>query len=296
MDLDTLIITVFCTVDDAMKTCFAGKRLRQSGPRPTLEDSEVLTMETVGAFLGISQEQALFAFFGNHYAHFFPALRRIHRTTFTRQAANLWKVKERLWLHLLDKTPHDERFHIIDSFPLPVCRFARAPRCRCFQGEAAFGHDAVARQTFYGFRFHAVVAWPGVIARLCLAPGNEQELAVAPQLAQGIEGQLIADRNYWSPWLRQELAAADLDLVAPYRNKSKDPWPHRSHLLSVLRYRIDTVFGQLTERFSIKNVGAKDIWHMASRLMRTVLSHTLMVYLNIRQGNEPLQFQHLLAT
>ena len=296
MDLDTLIITVFCTLDDAMKSCFAGKRLRQSGPPTILADSEVLTMEAVGAFLGISQEETLFGFFQNHYAHFFPAVGKVHRTTFTRQAANLWKVKERLWLHLLEKTPHDERFHIIDSFPLPVCRFARAPRCHRFRGEAAFGHDAVARQTFYGFRFHALAAWPGVIVRLCLAPGNQQELAVAPQLVEEIEGQLIGDRNYWSPQLHQELSVSHLNLLAPYRNKSKDPWPKRSHLLSNLRYRIDTVFGQLIDRFGIREVGAKDLWHMASRLLRAVLSHTLMVYLNIQQGNEPLQLEKLLAT
>lgn len=30
-----------------------------------------------------------------------------NRTTFTRQAANLWKVKERLWQELLADTPHD---------------------------------------------------------------------------------------------------------------------------------------------------------------------------------------------
>jgi hypothetical protein len=107
MDLDTLIITVFCTLDDAMKACFADKRLRQSGPNATLEDSEVLAMEAVGAFLGISQEEALYTFFRNHYAHFFPGIRRIHRTTFTRQTANLWRAKQRLWRYLIDRTPHD---------------------------------------------------------------------------------------------------------------------------------------------------------------------------------------------
>ena len=295
MDLDTLIISVFCTLDDAMKVCFANKGLRQSGPATILGDSEVLTLEVVGAFLGYSQDEALFAFFRDHYAHFFPALRCVHRTTFTRQAANLWKVKERLWLYLLDKTPHDERFHIIDSFPLPVCRFARAPRCRRFRGEAAFGHDAAARHTFYGFRFHALLAWPGVIVRFCLASGNEQELAVAPALAEGTAGMLLGDRNYWSPALTQELAQDDLRLLAPYRNKSRDPWPQRSHLLSVLRYRIDTIFGQLCDRFAIKAVGARDLWHMANRLLRVVMSHTLMVYLNTQQGNEPIQLDCLVT-
>jgi hypothetical protein len=80
---------------------------------------------------------------------------RVHRTTFSRQAANLWKVKEHLWQALLVDTPHDDpAFAICDSMPLPACLFARAYRCRRFRGEATFGKDTLLRQTFYGFRVH----------------------------------------------------------------------------------------------------------------------------------------------
>ena len=58
---------------------------------PTLCDSEVLTIEVVGEFLRLDEDTELFAYFRRHYAHFFPNLRQVHRTTFTRQAANLWK-------------------------------------------------------------------------------------------------------------------------------------------------------------------------------------------------------------
>lgn len=67
----------------------------------------------------------------------------MHRTTFARQAANLWKVKEYLWQGLLAEIPHDPTFALADSFPLPVCLFARAYRCRRFRGEAAFGKDTL---------------------------------------------------------------------------------------------------------------------------------------------------------
>ena len=60
-------------------------------------DAEVLTMEVVGEYLGLSQDQALFRYFRQHYGHFFPGLVQIDRTTFVRQAANLWKVKEQVY-------------------------------------------------------------------------------------------------------------------------------------------------------------------------------------------------------
>jgi hypothetical protein len=83
-------------------------------------------------------------------------------------------------------------------------------------------------------------------------------------------------------------------LLAPYRTKKRDPNPQRSAHLSRLRYRIDTVFSQLTGRYGIKRVWAKDLWHLAGRLLRKVLSHTMAFLLNHRIGNQPLQLSRLL--
>ena len=160
MDLDSLIIAVFCLVDDTLPQAAPG-RLRERGPRPVLADAEVLTIEVVGEHLGLDRETELFSYFRRHYPHFFPGLRRVHRTTFTRQAANLWKVKEALWQRLLPETGCDPRWALVDSFPLAVCRFGRALRCRRFRSEAGYGQDHAAKATIYGFRLHARVAWPG---------------------------------------------------------------------------------------------------------------------------------------
>jgi hypothetical protein len=56
MDTTTFIIRVYFVVDDFMKD----KRLRQRGPEPTVSDSEVITMEIVGEFLGIDTDNGLY--------------------------------------------------------------------------------------------------------------------------------------------------------------------------------------------------------------------------------------------
>jgi hypothetical protein len=178
MDLDDFMIAVFCWSDAAIPAVLEGKPIRQRGPHPVLADSEVLTMEVVGEYLGLTQDTALFAYFRRQYAHCFPALRHAHRTTFVRQAANLWALKERLWRQGLDTVPRDPTFALLDSLPLPVCQFARAYRCPRFRGEAAFGKDTLVRQTFYGFRVR--LEWPGGITRVCRAPANVHELAALP--------------------------------------------------------------------------------------------------------------------
>ncbi len=158
MNLDDLIITSFCELDDAMTQHLQQlpkARLRQRGPQPTLCDSEVLCMEVIGAYLGLECDGAIYDYFGRHYGHFFPGLREIHRTTFTRQATNLSHLKEQLWQQWLTATPHESNFGLIDSMPLPVCRFARATFCRRFrfqeshQLRAAYGYDHVARQLIF---------------------------------------------------------------------------------------------------------------------------------------------------
>jgi hypothetical protein len=291
VDISTFIVSVFCLIDDRLKE----RCIRSRGPAPKLSDAEVITIEIVGEFLGIDTDKAIHLFFRRHYGEWFPTLGEVHRTTFVRQAANLWKIKEELWQELLLLAPHDPTFALVDSMPLPACLFARAYRCERFRGEAAFGKDTLLKQTFYGFRVHMRVCWPGVITRISVAPANAHELGVLPELLERSRGVAVGDRNYCSPERREELARSmGVTLLAPYRNKKRDPNPQRSAYLSRLRYRIDTIFSQLTERYRIKRVWAKDLWHLAGRLLRKVLSHTIAFLLNHRSGNQPLQLSRLL--
>jgi hypothetical protein len=126
MDLSTFIVAVLCLVDDRIKS----HRIRQRGPSPKLSDSEVLTIEIVGEFLGLDTDKGIHLFFRRHYGEWFPTLGEVHRTTFARQAANLWKVKEGLWQDLLALVPHDPTFAICDSMPsfATACLFACAYR------------------------------------------------------------------------------------------------------------------------------------------------------------------------
>ena len=284
MDQDSLIIAVFCRIDDMLS---AVGKVRRAGPMPTLTDAEVLTMEVVGEYLGFDTDKRLFGFFRDHYPHFFPALRRLHRTTIVRQAANLWRVKERMWRSVLELIVHDPAFALVDSMPIPVCRFARAYRCKLFRPDAAFGRDTLERQTFFGFRLHVRLCWPGVITQLALLPANVSEHEGALDLSQGTTGILVGDRNYHAPKLSGTLKDRMIRLIAPYKSKAKDTRPRLSHLISRVRYRIETVFGQLVDRYHIKRSKARDLWHLASRVMRKVLSHTIMVLLNQQEGRFP---------
>jgi hypothetical protein len=53
------------------------------------------------------------------------------------------------------------------------------------------------------------------------------------------------------------------------------------------------VIGQFTERFAIKKVWARDTWHLISRWLRKVMSHTISIFLCQKVGLPPLQFANL---
>lgn len=292
MDINTFVVAVFTYIDDWLQA--ENMKLRQRGPQPTLDDSEVLTIEVVGAFLGISTDKGVFLHFRRHYSAYFPALGRIHRTTYVRQSANLWQVKARLWQAMLPHVSFDPAFSIVDSMPVPVCRFARANRCRRLRDISAFGHDEVVRQTFLGVRAHLHICWPGVIVGLGIAPADVHELSVAEDMLVDTSGWVLGDRNYWSPELSRRLDEHDLNLLAPYKSakREKTPWPT---WLKHKRYRIETVIGQLVDRFQAKKVWARDNWHFWSRWLRRILSHTFAVYLCQQNGISSLRFAELVT-
>jgi RNase P subunit RPR2 len=46
-----------------------------------------------------------------------------------------------------------------------------------------------------------------------------------------------------------------------------------------VRRKIETVIGQLTERFNIQKIRAKDTWNLLSKIKRKICSHTLSVFI-----------------
>jgi hypothetical protein len=113
-------------------------------------------------------------------------------------------------------------------------------------------------------------------------------------------GWVLADRNYWSPLVREQLH--DLEdgpmLMARFKRKNETEkerglrWPR---WLSAKRQKIETIFSQLVERYKMKVVRARDSWYFCSRFLRKVLSHTMAVVFCRREGVPPTRFWELLT-
>lgn len=305
MDLNTFIVSVFCVLDDLLRG--RQRSYRRRGPSPKLSDSEVITMEVVGEFLGIDTDKGIYEFFSRHYPEWFPQLLEVHRTTFARQAANLWKVKERIWQRTLRdefaEGPQGERvppLMVIDSLAIPVCKKSRSYRCKTMGELSERGRDSNLGE-FLGMRAHVLVMWPGVVLRADVSPANVHDLHLAERLLEGMgRGWVLADRNYWSPILAEQLRDLEggVGLVARFKMDNRTErerglvWPG---WLSKKRQKIESVFSQLVTRYNMKRVRARDSWHFCSRFLRKILSHTLAMVFCRKEGIAPTRFSELLT-
>ncbi len=243
---------------------------------------------------GWEKEKDLYRFFRWHYAHLFPAIAQVHRTSFTRQMANLWTVKHFVWRRLLQQVHFDPLISVLDSMPVPVCRFSRAKRCRLFPAQASYGKDSLQPGTYCGFRLHVRICLPGVITGFELTAANEADVTAAVDLLEQVRGWALADRAYASRRLKLDLRDQGLQLLTPAqtRKHEKTPWPF---WFVLKRRRVETVLGQLVERFRAKRTWARDLWHLFSRWLRKVLAHTLGVFLCQQLGLPDLHLRDLLA-
>jgi hypothetical protein len=269
--MEEFIIAVFCCVDDLLKEVTEGRRIRQKGFAPALSDSEVITMEIVGEYQGLDADKRIWQYFRQHWYFLFPDIPT--RSTFVRQAANLWCYKDVLQQRLAQKLgAFIDPLHLVDGIPIPLCCFKRAPQCRSFRGEASYGRCAAKGMTYYGFHGHLLITASGVITDFCLTAANGSEREALWDMVDNIHGLLIADKGYISKHLQEELQRVDVNLETPLRSNMQDPRaPNYVKLLQRVRRMVETVIAQLAERFHIEKVWARDMWHLTSRLNRKLL-------------------------
>ena len=297
MQLVDFIITVFCKIDDMLKNILKDKRLRQRGPQPKLSDSELITMEVVGEFLGKDCDEDIHSYFQTHWSDLFPFIP--HRSVFVRQSANLWAIKGKLREQFLAALMPGERkgLRIVDGFPIPVCNFRRAYFSKIFKGDADYGYCASKSLHYYGFKGHLLVDVSGAIVALVVTAANVDEREAFFDMAHLVPFKGIGDRGYiLRESHKQELRLMGVELETPLRDNMKETRPKKYlRCLNKTRRIIETVIGQLSERFHIEKVRARDLWHLTNRIGRKLLSHTVAHVIARSQGFLGLCFDNLIT-
>jgi len=297
MSVEEFIIWVYCCVDDYYRRTTIGQTLRSRGFAPALSDAEVITMELVGEFLGFDADKKIWEYFSHHWMHLFPQLGS--RANFAKHAANLWCIKKMIHeLIIADMGATEEEVHIIDGFPVPVCHYRRSGRSKIFKDveAATYGYCASKKEKYYGFEGTIVVTTSGVITGYTFTkPNIEREASF--ECTQNIEGILLGDKGYLGEHYGEEMKGDGIQVSAPPKENMEDrETPSFRKYLNDTRRKVETVIGQLVDRFNISKVRARSLWHLTSRVTRKVLGHTIgMKFLQDRRDNS-MALEHILSS
>ena len=122
------------------------------------------------------------------------------------------------------------------------------------------GYCAAKDKKYFGFKGHILVTQQGVTVNYEIAAAHIDERGMIPEIAIGLSGMLLADKGLIRPQLKADLAEQNLDLQTPLRKNMKDSRPKETVALMMnIRRKVETVIGQLTERFQIQCIKAKDM-------------------------------------
>ena len=203
----------------------------------------------------------------NHYPHY-PSLPQavIRLTRLTPLIEQLSVQVERL------------DFVVIDSEPLPMCRFKRAPRCKF--PRASYGHSS--QGAVFGFKLHAWVTLNGKLVQYVIRPANQHDFTVGCELNQswGEYGapRIIGDKGYQSgsyltpPKSNARRRARLQTALGPVLPKTPDPrWKEE---YAAARKIIESTFSSLVGR-GLRFGQVKTMLSLRLKVALTVLAHNL---------------------
>ena len=288
-NLTDLFTNIFVIIDDIYNEIIPMSiSNRRNINDSKLSDSEIITISIVGELLTIDSEKALFSLLKREYKNLFPKLG--DRTRFNRTKRNLHWVISKIRDYISSfMQSYSNNIRIVDSMPIPVCEFGRAHFSKCFKGEASYGRCPSKKQTYFGFKFHALTTVDGFLTDYVITPANVDDRNAVWDLCEKYKSiSIIGDKGYVNKRLTPELKIQkDINLLFLKRGNSKDNYPKDiKQLIFKARRRIETSFSQLTEQLNLNKVKSKSMLGFITRTSIKVLAHNISFLINKLMGND----------
>ncbi len=241
------IIILYCFFDELLKALG-----HSDDAQAQLSTAEVLTVAAVAAEFFTGNQQSALNFLIEHgYIKRFSKSRLNRRLHALPEA--LWQFALSVLAQVHQKT-NPERVHIVDSFPVPVCRNIRIKRCRIYRDKDFHGYCASKKEYFFGLKVCLVVTGSGKPVEVLFVPGSTADIAALRSMDLNLPEQstLLGDGAFldreFEAAMREE---AGLNLIVPRRANMQEQLDGCVEFVARLcRKRVETTFSQLSERFA----------------------------------------------
>lgn len=280
---EDFILLVYTIIDDLYHQFVpTSVSQRRNVDTAKMSDSEIITLSICGELAGIDSENAWYSFVKRNYRHLFPRL--CSRTRFNRTRGALLQVTELLRQKLTHSFPiPTSRYFVIDSFPLPVCKFGRARYCRSFRVDGAnYGKCPSKKETYFGFKVHALITIEGYITAFEITPASVDDREGLRDFAENhLCLTVLGDKGYTEEQLWEDMQEKGICLMSLKPSNHKNNWPKEvRQVIFRFRRRIETVFSQLSEQLNAEKVLAKSFRGLCTRLQNKILGHNLCMAFN----------------
>lgn len=284
-NMKDLAAKMFVLADDLCSTAIPKEiQNRLHKEKAKLSGSEIITISILGEMTPNDSEKAWLSFAAKNMRDLFPNI--CERSRFNRVKRNLVRVIEHIRMNLNQYLlPCSDYLRIADSAPLQICEFGRARYCRLFSCRgASYGVCPSKKQTYYGYKIHALCTDNGIISDFIITAANADDKAAVWELAEQYNRYLllIGDKGYISPRLADELLnEKGIKLLHMKRDNAKEPHPKPlRQAIFKIRRRVETSFSQLADQFNIETARAKSLCGLNVRLQIKVLAFNLGFLVN----------------
>ena len=280
---EDFILLVYTIIDDLYHQFVpTSVSQRRNVDTAKMSDSEIITLSICGELAGIDSENAWYSFVKRNYRHLFPRL--CSRTRFNRTRGALLQVTELLRQKLTHSFPiPTSRYFVIDSFPLPVCKFGRARYCRSFRVDGAnYGKCPSKKETYFGFKVQALITIEGYITAFEITPASVDDREGLRDFAENhLCLTVLGDKGYTEEQLWEDMQEKGICLMSLKPSNHKNNWPKEvRQVIFRFRRRVETVFSQLSEQLNAEKVLAKSFRGLCTRLQNKILGHNLCMAFN----------------
>lgn len=280
-------VEIFCSRHPRIK--------KRAGRTATYSDALILKLVLLANLCGLKGETAILRHVARHYRFYLGQL----------------PSQSRLWLrwrdmsgyivtfqrHLLVKLGVDwEDEFIIDTFPIPVCRFFRRGRHRGFVG-ADWGYCSSKKWYYFGFKLGFCMTTAGIPVFFDLFLARPHDVNYLEALVASLRDCLVfADKGF----IDQERALRLLErqgvhILTPKRANQKQQAPLQSYVVNAYRSLIETVGSQLVDHMHLQDLGAKNDVGLCKRVIAVLTAFTMGTYINFVLGRPLLAVKELFA-
>lgn len=251
--------------------------------KPRLSDLEIVALNLTSEYMSIDSEYQLFRILPSDIKSL------IERSVYNRRKRRLFIHMERIRKLLAEKFNGSEKYFIVDSMPLEVCKLSRSSRSKiCRETDYAIpnkGYCASQKMHYYGYKLHAVCSAEGVFQSLDISPASVHDIHYLKDIKQQFKNcTLLADKGYLSAEYQLDLFTShNIKLEVPMRTNQKN-YKDQPFVIRKYRKSIETLFSQLCDQFMIRRNYAKSFLGFKTRILSKILTLTIIQTINRNQN------------